>query len=283
MVKSCFTDKKFNEEMSLGAVNSINWARILAQIVYYVHCALRVGSKEQNKKISFVVPTGNFGNVLAGYYAKRMGVPIARLVIASNTNDILPRFFQCGEYRITGAVVPTISPSMDIAVSSNFERFAFDLFGRDGAKTREKFNQLRSDSFFTVTEEQLETARTHFSSFAVNETDTIGTIARCFSQHNYLLCPHSAVGFAAGLLYLASLQSDSEAVVTLATAHIGKFTENILHSISSENRECPELAQAVERAIPEKLRQLSTAPTRRIEIANSVEAVKEYLRTNLSR
>lgn len=281
IVKSCFTDADFNAEMSLGAVNSINWSRILAQVVYYVHAALLVCKNENKKAVSFVVPTGNFGNVLAGYYAKKMGAPIAKLIVASNTNDILPRFFDHGEYRITGPVVPTMSPSMDIAVSSNFERYIYDLLERDGKKTRDKFDQLRGvDKKFTVEKAELEIARSHFTAFCVNEHETLITIADCYLKHGYLLCPHSAVGFAAGIRYSVT-SAEHEAVVTLATAHIGKFTENIVMS-SSINGVDPSLVDAVEMAVPEKLRTLlSEAKTRRIEIPNSVEAVKEYLRTRV--
>lgn len=280
IVKSCFTDAQFNADMSLGAVNSINWARILAQIVYYVYAALHVKGK---KSVSFVVPTGNFGNVLAGYYAKQMGVPIDRLIVASNTNDILPRFFDTGEYRVIGRVVPTMSPSMDIAVSSNFERFIFDLFGRDGKKCREKFNQLRSDNFFTVSEEELSVAQSHFRAFSVNERLTLNTIAQCFHKHNYLLCPHTAVGYAAALTYISTRPTgDEEAVVALATAHIGKFTEAILASIESlDGKNHETLARAMIDSVPEKLKLLAHATTRRIEIQSSASAVKEYLRNHV--
>lgn len=275
IVKACFNDAKFNEEMSLGAVNSINWARILAQIVYYVYASLKV---EKDEKITFVVPTGNFGNVLAGYYAKRMGLPIAHLVIASNSNDILPKFFETGKYMVSAKVVPTMSPSMDIAVSSNFERYLYDLFGQDGNVTKEKFNQLRNTGKFEVTQEQLEDCRKIFSAVSVDETHTLATIQNVYARHNYLLCPHSAVGYAAAVEYRKT--HPGEVVTALATAHIGKFTENIfanLHGAESDSS----FREAVQKAVPEKLRKLEHAETRRHDIENSVEAIKEFLRSHI--
>lgn len=270
IVKSCFGDEQFNKRMSLGAVNSINWARILAQIVYYVHASL-------HGETTFVVPTGNFGNVLAGYYAKQMGLPIPHLVIASNTNDILPQFFATGVYKTSNMVVPTMSPSMDIAISSNFERFLFDLFRRDGNRTKSMFDRLKSVGQFEVTNDELVECRNIFSAVSVNEDKTLKTIANVFDKHGYLLCPHSAVGFAAAEAYLA--RYPNQRVVTLATAHIGKFTEHILANIhlgtNKENNE--RFRTAVVNSVPERLRLLEKSETRRIDIDNSVEAVKEFL------
>lgn len=282
IVKTCFNDEKFNNEMSLGAVNSINWARILAQIVYYVFASLKCETSES--PANFVVPTGNFGNILAGYYAKAMGCPIGRLVIASNTNDILPRFFKEGVYKITGAVVPTMSPSMDIAVSSNFERFLFDLFGRSGSVTADKFNQLRDKKCFSVTQDQLEIARSHFVAYSVDEAHTLETISRVHSAHGgYMLCPHSAVGYAAAEEYLE--KHPGETVVALATAHIGKFTEHILASVKESSalvQNNKAFLDSVNNSVPENLKALESATTRRIDIANSAEAVKAYLRNHVA-
>ena len=277
IVKSCFGDDEFNQQMSLGAVNSITWARILAQVVYYVYASLRSSDTTANQRVTFVVPTGNFGNMLAGYYAKQMGLPIGQLVIASNTNDILPRFFKNGEYRITGAVVPTMSPSMDIAVSSNFERFLFDLFGRSGSTTKAKFDDLKTKKSFAVTPEELRTAQSHFVSYAVTEDETLETISSVHRTcDGYLLCPHSAVGFAAAVRY-ASAHPDAT-VVTLATAHIGKFTEQILTNLQQSSSAPAQFIKAVKESVPDRLRQLESATTRRVDIANDAEAVKTYIR-----
>lgn len=274
IVKACFADKQFSAEMNLGAVNSINWARILAQIVYYVAAAAAIEAP------AFVVPTGNFGNVLAGYYAHRMQIPIGRLVIASNQNDILPRFFQTGEYRLSAKVTPTMSPSMDIAVSSNFERFLFDLVSRSGAQVASKFQALKTEGAFAVTPSQLETAREIFAAFAVSEPDCLDTIKSVFRSHNYLLCPHSAVGYAAAQKWIGSSTYQGEPVVTLATAHIGKFTEQIFHSLGPADRA---FKAAVEESVPAALSRLESAATRRSDVANTVDSVKQYLRSHVRR
>ena len=275
IVKACFNDQQFNNEMSLGAVNSINWARILAQIVYYAFASLRFPESP-----SFIVPTGNFGNVLAAYYAQQMGFPINNLVVASNMNDILPKFFETGEYVIAPKVMPTMSPSMDIGISSNFERFLFDLWQRQSEVVVEKFNQLKSERKFQISPAQLETARYVFKSFRVDEIRTLDTISDVFKRFNYLLCPHSAVGYAAGLNYLESEEYQGEPVVTLATAHIGKFTDQILANIAGHRN--PELRKAVIASVPARLKRLDGVETRRIDIANSVEDVKLYLRQHRS-
>jgi threonine synthase len=268
IVKACFGDAKFNERMSLGAVNSINWSRILAQIVYYVYA---VASKvdANTSGLSFVVPTGNFGNILAGYYAKQMGVPIKSLVIASNSNDILPKFFESGEYRVSGHVVPTMSPSMDIAVSSNFERYLYDLWGRDSKILASKFNQLKTDKIFTVSPDQLLKAQHEFKSYAIDEHETLDTIAQVYRDHKYLLCPHSAVGYAAALHHMQSPEYVGETVVTLATAHIGKFTENILESPGAKDFD-ESIRSAIQKSIPEGLSKLSGAKTQRELILTSL-------------
>ena len=270
IVKACFNDPRFNEEMSLGAVNSINWARILTQICYYVYTAAQL-----SEQISFVVPTGNFGDILAGYYAKKMGLPI-ELVIASNHNDILPRFFETGEYKITGPVQPSLSPSMDIAVSSNFERFLFDLFERNGATIVEKFSELTTKKTFNVSESQLIEARKTFTAYSISENETMNTIKSVFNDHGYLLCPHSAVGYAAAIKY--RLAHPEKTIVTLATAHIGKFTEDVLTKLDDAK-----LRDAVKNSVPSELLKLANAKTRRFDIDNNVEAVKKYLRENLAK
>ena len=276
IVKACFGDAEFNAEMALGAVNSINWARILAQVVYYAYASIRAPI---NTRTSFIVPTGNFGNILAGYYAKKMGFPIDKLVIASNTNDILPRFFETGIYHVKPVVVPTMSPSMDIGVSSNFERFLFDLFGRDAKITAEKFALLKTEKKFSVTPEQLREAREHFLSYAVDEAHTLETIAATYAEHQYLLCPHSAVGYNAALQFKKEFPESS--AVALATAHIGKFTENILSNLTKGSD--AEWRAAVAASVPEELRKLASVKTRRFDIENSVDAVKQFLTSHVLR
>jgi threonine synthase len=278
IVKSCFSDEKFNQEMSLGAVNSINWSRILAQVVYYVYAAARI-----DNPVSFVVPTGNFGNMLAGYYARKLGnvIPIKSLVIASNSNDILPNFFECGNYTVSGHVVPTMSPSMDIAVSSNFERYLFDLWGRNPKTVVEKFSELKTVKSFSVNADQLETARSEFFSYAVDESNTLDTIAHVFENTGYLLCPHSAVGYKAAEEFEKSSNYDGEAIVTLATAHIGKFTETILGNMNEEG----EFRKVIENSVPPGLAKLREPgiKVKRLDIENSIEAIKTYMRSHVNR
>jgi threonine synthase len=282
IVKACFCDEELKAEFHLGAVNSINWARILTQIVYYVWGALQ----NSDRSVSFVVPTGNFGNVLAGYYAREMGVPnIAKLVVASNSNDILPTFFLTGEYAVHEHVVPTLSPSMDISVSSNFERFLFDLWGRNGEVVIEKLGRLQCEERkFNVTPEDLEKARKSFLAYKVDENTTVSTIVEVYTKFGYLLCPHSAVGYAAASEYQKSITDPrKETIITLATAHIGKFTEQLLETIQEREDMPPGLKTALENAVPPELRELANAPTRRHELPKSAEAVKQFLRENVDR
>ena len=278
IVKSCFSDEQFNHEMSLGAVNSINWSRILAQVVYYVYAAARIDGP-----VSFVVPTGNFGNMLAGYYARKLGtaIPIKSLVIASNSNDILPKFFTSGNYTVSGHVVPTMSPSMDIAVSSNFERYLFDLWDRDPKTVVEKFTQLKTVKSFSVTADHLASAQSEFFTFAVDETKTLDTIAHVYEKTGYLLCPHSAVGYRAAEEFERSEHFSGEHVVTLATAHIGKFTETILMNLKEDG----EFKRVIEESVPAGLAQLRRPGivVKRFDIENTKEAVQTYMRDNVNR
>ena len=172
-VKAMFNDQPYRDALNLSAVNSINWARIMAQIVYYVAAGVALGAPD--REVAFVVPTGNFGNVYAAYGARAMGLPIRKLVVGSNTNDILARFFDSGTMKTAG-VVPTSSPSMDIQVSSNFERLLFDLYGRDAAKTDETMRRFRQEGLFSVSTDELARARELFDGFRVDEEMTKATL-----------------------------------------------------------------------------------------------------------
>jgi len=230
----------------LGAINSINWARVLAQITYYFYAYFRVTSKDRSiRKVSFSVPTGNFGDVLAGYYAKRMGLPIDKLIVATNENDILHRFFTTGKYW-KQEIKATLSPSMDITISSNFERLLFDLANRDPSKLREWMQEFEKTDKLTLTGEPLERARALFLSSSVDKEVCLDTIKEFHSKHNYVLCPHSAVGVAAA----SKLQLLTTSTVCLATAHHAKFPK------ATES-----LALEAE-LIPPQLRVLFELPTR---------------------
>jgi threonine synthase len=192
IVKSLFNDAPVRKKYNLAAVNSINWLRILAQMVYYFVAVAHFAPKQ----ISFVVPTGNFGNVFAAYAAKRCGLPISKLAIASNRNDILTRFFESGQMKAE-SVQSSLSPSMDIQISSNFERLLFDLCGGSGADVEKLMNTMRDQGEFTVTPQQLGQARQYFTAARVSDEETLATIASVYKESAYILDPHSAVAVAA--------------------------------------------------------------------------------------
>ena len=229
IVKAAFANQSFLPEgRQLVAVNSINWARILMQIVYYFFAALKLGAPE--KKVSFSVPTGNFGDIYAGYLAKRMGLPIDRLVVATNKNDILHRFISNNDYSVS-ELSKTFSPSMDILISSNFERFLFDLFGRDGATVLDFMERLGKETL-SVSSEQWRHVKNHFDSASVDDETTCNTIEQIFKENGILLDPHSAVGVRSARV---CQQSNSDIpMVTLATAHPAKFAEAIAAAGLSE-------------------------------------------------
>ena len=214
-VKDMFNDFDFRDAVGLAGVNSINWARVLAQIVYYFTAAVSLGAPD--RKVSFTVPTGNFGDILAGYVARRMGLPIDRLVVATNRNDILHRCLSGGAYRPQG-VAPTISPSMDIEVSSNFERALFFAYGQDGHAVAQLMDELQAGGF-SISQGALEALRESFQSGRCDEDETRATIARVLRESGALLCPHSAVG-----VHVAEAQRNPRVpMITLATAHPAKF------------------------------------------------------------
>ncbi|MGI9250218.1 MAG: threonine synthase [Pseudohongiellaceae bacterium] len=231
IVKAAFNDQSFlPPERRLVAVNSINWARIVLQIVYYFAAALKLGGPQQ--PVSFSVPTGNFGDIYAGYLAKKMGLPINRLIVATNKNDILHRFISNNDYS-TANINHTFSPSMDILVSSNFERYLFDLFERD-SKALADFMRRSTNEPLNVSATQWKTMREIFDSASVDDDTTCETIAEEFNNSGVLLDPHSAVGVRAARLYEQNSNDKDkgdkgkEPIVTLATAHPAKFSEAII-------------------------------------------------------
>ncbi|EER12792.1 Threonine synthase, putative [Perkinsus marinus ATCC 50983] len=282
IVKSIMSSP-LKEELSIGAVNSINWARILAQIVYYAYATARIQEKENCRLVDFVVPTGNFGDILAGYYCRMMGAPIDRLVIASNQNDILPKFFETGTYSYHDEVVPSLSPSMDIAISSNFERFLYYLFKGDTRRLNEKIGDLKTKKAFSVTAEELDKARKEFIAYCVDEEKTKKCVAMVFRDAGYLLCPHSAVGYAAGEQFLKDRGSSKIPLVALATAHIAKFVEPLQASYREKGGASPELMRALSSCMPRELERLYSLPSRRTVMQNDVEDVKQYLIRNFSK
>lgn len=222
MVKASFADQSFLPEgRQLAAVNSINWARIMAQIVYYFYAAYALGAPD--RKVSFSVPTGNFGDIYAGYLAKRMGLPIEQLVVATNQNDILHRFISSNQFE-KHELQHTLSPSMDIVVSSNFERMLFDCFDRDGAAIDDLMQRMNTETA-SIPASAFDKVRELFASYSVNDEETVSTIASVYEASEYLLDPHSAIGVKAAR---ACWQDRSIPMVTLATAHPAKFPEAVM-------------------------------------------------------
>lgn len=221
MVKGMFNDQAFRDRCNLSAVNSINWVRVMAQSVYYFYAAAKLGGPKG--AVSFAVPTGNFGNVFAGYGAVLMGLNVEQLIIGSNNNDILTRFFETGSMKMTG-VSPTISPSMDIQISSNFERLLFELYERDGNIIKTIMNDFNNTGSFSVGPTQMGQAKKLFSAQRCSDDETLEIIAQLFTKHNQLLDPHSAIGVAAGR---ARRNNTRTPLVAIATAHPAKFPDAV--------------------------------------------------------
>ncbi len=220
LVKGMFNDVAFRDRVKLSGVNSINWARIMAQIVYYFTTAIALGGPD--RKISFTVPTGNFGDIFAGYVAKRMGLPIDKLVVATNENDILARMLKTGRYEMRG-VRATTSPSMDIQISSNFERLLFEANDRDPAEVRSAMDSLKQSGSFAIREKALKAIRKEFRAGRASEKEVAKTIAKTLEETGYLLDPHSAIG----VFVAAKHEKASAPMVTLATAHPAKFPDAV--------------------------------------------------------
>ncbi|MEM5473696.1 threonine synthase [Hoeflea sp. AS60] len=220
MVKAMFNHGSFRDQVRLSGVNSINWARIMAQIVYYFTAAVSLGSPD--RKVSFTVPTGNFGDIFAGYCAKRMGLPIARLVIATNENDILARTLRTGRYEMRG-VSPTTSPSMDIQISSNFERLLFDANDRNPEAVRRAMSGLKQSGAFDIAETALKSIRKEFRAGRASERQVMAIIRDTQAETGYVLDPHTAVG----VHVAARMEKPATPMITLATAHPAKFPDAV--------------------------------------------------------
>ncbi|MDB6453387.1 threonine synthase [Falsirhodobacter sp. 20TX0035] len=238
-VKDMFNDFAFRDAVGLAGVNSINWARVLAQVVYYFTSATSLGAP--HRAVSFTVPTGNFGDVFAGYIARRMGLPIEKLVVATNQNDILHRALSTGEYKPDG-VVPSISPSMDIQVSSNFERALFYAYDGDGAAVRQLMDELKAGGF-TISQGALQALSGTFASGRVSEEETTATIREVLAETGELLCPHSAVAVAVAKQHLGATP-----MITLATAHPAKFPDAVEAAGAARPELPPHMADLFTRA-----------------------------------
>ncbi len=259
MVKELFGDLEFKEKYSLGAVNSINWARVLAQVVYYFYAWLRV-TDETDEPVNFSVPTGNFGDIFAGYVAKRMGLPVDTLLLATNENNILTRFINASDYSL-GEVVSTVSPSMDIQIASNFERYLFHLFAEEPARVKAAFAELKEHGRITCSADEMARVRKDFSSVSVDQAATLQEIRDFHTETGYLLDPHTAVGVKAAL----DLLPPDSARICLATAHPAKFSETV------------ELSIGYQVPAPQSVRDLYGKPTRCEIMDADIDSVRQFI------
>ena len=258
IVKSLFNDRDFNGRFTLSAVNSINWARLMAQVVYYFYAAVRLGAPE--RKVAFSVPTGNFGDVFAGYVAERMGLPIERLIVATNVNDILHRALTNGDYS-TGTVTATATPSMDIQVSSNFERLLFDLSGRDGAALAGMMAGFESTKAMTIPADMLAASRPLISSARIDPDGMALAMRWAYERAAQVIDPHSAIGLAAA----READLGETPIITLATAHAAKF------------RDAVERATGARPAMPARLGNLFEREERYDTLPATKEAIAAYV------
>jgi len=273
-VKSLFNTPAFRKEHRLAAVNSINWARILAQIVYYVHAYLKVTEAPKTgappPKVSFSVPTGNFGDILAGFYAKQMGLPVERLIVATNSNDILHRYFSAGDYS-SSTVSETVTPSMDIQVSSNFERFLYHMSGNDSTMMATLMRELESSGTLKPTAQMLSNSRVHMDSARASDEQVLETMKKVYEASGYVLDPHSAVGVAAAQ-QLGS--TPGVPMVCLACAHWAKFPDALTQALGDK--------AMAGLTVPEPLASLHTLPTRVAPLPNQLDKVQAFIEETIA-
>ncbi|WP_408930807.1 threonine synthase [Corynebacterium axilliensis] len=272
VVKAVSSDASFKAEHRIGAVNSINWARLMAQVVYYINCYLKV-TTDNTEKVSFSVPTGNFGDICAGHIARQMGLPIDRLIVATNENDVLDEFFRTGNYRPrpSAQTYKTSSPSMDISRASNFERFVFDLLGRDAARTADLFGTKVKEGGFSVDQETLARAVEEYGFLSASSThaDRLATIQDVHEKYGALVDPHTADGIKAARAAKEEHGVDTP-IVCLETALPVKFAETIVEAVGFE----PE--------VPERFAGIMDAPRHVKDLPNDAAAVKDYMSASIS-
>jgi threonine synthase len=262
LVKGMFNHHAFRDRMALAGVNSINWARIVAQVVYYFYAATALGAPA--REVSFVVPTGNFGDILAGWVAKRMGLPIHDLTIATNVNDILVRTLESGRYEVRG-VQPSYSPSMDIQVSSNFERVLFEALNRESTVLRQLMASLTQSGAFTLPREAMATICGEFSAGRADEPETLATITRTYREADYVIDPHTAVALA-----VAGKVEHNPRIpqVILSTAHPAKFPDVV------------EAATGKRPALPAHMADLMTRKEKTTILPNDLAAIERFISTH---
>jgi threonine synthase len=269
IVKDCFEDLKFKDQISLSAINSINWVRLLPQIVYYFYSALKVGAPD--KEVAFSVPTGNFGNILAGWMAKKIGLPISNLICGSNQNDILTRFFNTGVMERKN-VKPSFSPSMDIQVSSNFERLLFEILDRDPIKVKQEMYNFKKNGIFSIPKEIMLKVNNLFSAYTISNNETLNIIKKTFEDYNYILDPHSAIGFGSARKALdEKIISSNTPIISLACAHPSKFPDIIKKAIN------------IEPQLPDHLKELMVSKEYFKVIDDDTNFIKNYLKQKMRR
>ena len=255
-----FSDKEFSNSINMSGVNSINWARIIAQVVYYFYSYFLLKNK---KPINFSVPTGNFGDVYAGYISKKMGLPINKLIVATNQNDILHRAISNGNY-MAEDVFETISPSMDIQIASNFERLIYDLNNQNDLETKSVMEEIKTKNKYIISKEKLEIIKKDFLSASMKETEVLSIIKRIYEKYKIILDPHSAIGF--GALNKVKLEGDN---IVLATAHPCKFPDAINKSIN------------VKPNLPEELKYIMGEKENYDIISNNLDKIKKYIKDKI--
>lgn len=260
IVKEIFSDLDYKEKHALGAVNSINWARVLAQVVYYFYACFQVQKKTGAEEVEFSVPTGNFGDIFAGYVALRMGLPIRRLILATNANNILSRFVTKGDYSAAD-VNHSLSPSMDIQVASNFERYLFYLYGEDAGRINAAMESFSQTGKLDFSAEEIDQVQQIFAAASVNDSETLKTIETFHQQTSYLLDPHTAVGVEAG----QQVRDESCPLICLATAHPAKFGDAVKEAIGTD----PEL--------PPAFQGIDKLETRVQVLPAEIEKIKDYV------
>jgi len=258
LVKSMFSDTKFSKDINMSGVNSINWARIIAQCVYYFYSYYLI--EDQSKPTNFSVPTGNFGDVYAGYLAKKMGLPINKLIVATNQNDILHRAISNGNYEAE-TVSETISPSMDIQIASNFERLIFDLNDKNSEQTSKDMMKIKQEGKYLIDKEKLNLINQDFLSARMNETETLDVIKSVYEEFNVVLDPHTAIGY--GAFDKHDLSGNN---IVLATAHPCKFPDAIQSAIN------------IKAELPNELQFILNEKENYDILENDIEKVKEHIK-----
>lgn len=259
IIKELFADVEFKHRYHLRAINSINIARILAQTVYYFYAYFQLAKNNQAEKVNFSVPTGNFGDIFAGYLAQKMGLPIHKLILATNENNILERFVQDGVYQ-PGAFRGTYSPSMDIQVASNFERYLFYLYGEDAQAVSAIMDQFKAEGRVVIPADKLQAVQADFAAYGVQNEECLDTISEYYEKYAYLLDPHTACGVAAA----DKLAVDGEVTVALSTAHPAKFDESIR-------------LRSIEQTYPQQIQALFDKPQFQTVVGGTNDEIKDQL------